>query len=312
MDTDWSLQEHFGAHRGAEISSARIMVTTRNQENQRPHSEGNPTTMLAEVMRELEAIRRLGEEERRPQIDAFEILQFENERLRQRLDRVERERVRVTPSTELNSQRESREETSQHHEQRYRSVPHESRGETSHRWDGRESPRHNSHREEHSRHESRKGETTRREGRVVAREEISRVTTGNTTAQYPFTDEIMAIRLPKGWKNQSLDRYDGSTDPDEHLNAYVAQLSIYTTDTHVFCKVFPASLRGAALSWFTQLTPQSIDSFDSLKAKFAAQFATSRSHHLTQNVHMVNSQLRRSMPDIVFTNRDFKYRYLAR
>jgi len=91
----------------------------------------------------------------------------------------------------------------------------------------------------------------------------------------------MTTRLPKGWKNPTLDRYDGSTDLDEHINAYVAQLSIYTTDTHVYCKVFPASLRGAAVSWFTQLPPKSIDSFESPKAKFVVQFATSKPHHLT-------------------------------
>jgi len=124
---------------------------------------------------------------------------------------------------------------------------------------------------------------------MVVRKEISRAITGNTTAQYPFTDKIMATRLPKAMKNPSLDRYDGSTDPDEHLNAYVAQLSIYRTDTHVFCKVFSASLRGAALSWFTQLTPQAIDSFESLKTKFAAQFATSKPHHLTP-IALVNVQ----------------------
>jgi len=58
------------------------MVITRNQESQQPHSKGNPVAMLAEVMRELEAIRRLGEKERRRQIGGFEILQIENERLR--------------------------------------------------------------------------------------------------------------------------------------------------------------------------------------------------------------------------------------
>jgi len=128
------------------------MVTIRNQESQQPHSEGNPAAMLAEVMRELE--------ERRRQIGAFEILQIENERLQQRLDRVEQERVRADPSIERNSQRETREETSRHHERGDRSVSHESCGETSHPQDGKESPQHGSHREEHSRHESRRGETT--------------------------------------------------------------------------------------------------------------------------------------------------------
>jgi len=91
----------------------------------------------------------------------------------------------------------------------------------------------------------------------------------------------MTTRLPKGWKSPTLDRYDGTSDPDEHINAYVAQLSIYTTDTHVYYKVFPASLRGMTLSWFTQLPPKSIDSFENLKTKFAAQFATNKPHNLT-------------------------------
>jgi len=40
-------------------------------------------------------------------------------------------------------------------------------------------------------------------------------------------------------------------------------------------------LKGAALSWFTKLSPNSIDSFATLVAKFETQFTTSRPHHLT-------------------------------
>ena len=57
----------------------------------------------------------------------------------------------------------------------------------------------------------------------------------------------------------------------------------------MYCKVFLASLRGAALSWFTQLPSKLIDSFESLKAKFAAQFATSKPHHLTP-IALINVQ----------------------
>jgi len=45
--------------------------------------------------------------------------------------------------------------------------------------------------------------------------------------------------------------------------------------------VFPTSLKGASLSWFTKLPPNFIDSFTTLVSKFKAQFATSRAHHLT-------------------------------
>ncbi|XP_068483323.1 uncharacterized protein [Phaseolus vulgaris] len=53
------------------------------------------------------------------------------------------------------------------------------------------------------------------------------------------------------------------------------------------CRVFPTTLKGAALSWFTRLPPLSVDCFDTLVEKFGAQFATSRPHHLT-SIALVN------------------------
>ena len=49
----------------------------------------------------------------------------------------------------------------------------------------------------------------------------------------------------------------------------------------------PNLLEGVALSWFTRLPPESIDSFETLKAKFIAQFATSKPHQMT-SVALVN------------------------
>jgi len=82
-------------------------------------------------------------------------------------------------------------------------------------------------------------------------------------------------------------RYDRSRDPDEHIDAYVAQLTLYTIDAHIYCKVFPTSLKALALNWFTWLPPYTIDSLKTLKAKFAAQFTTSKPHHMT-SVALVN------------------------
>nr|KYP43469.1 Retrovirus-related Pol polyprotein from transposon 17.6 [Cajanus cajan] len=47
------------------------------------------------------------------------------------------------------------------------------------------------------------------------------------------------------------------------------------------CRVFPTSLKGAALSWYTQLPPRSVDNFDTLVRLFSTQYATSRPHHIT-------------------------------
>ncbi|RDX63385.1 hypothetical protein CR513_58199, partial [Mucuna pruriens] len=82
-----------------------------------------------------------------------------------------------------------------------------------------------------------------------------------------FMDEIIETPLLVGWKNLSLNKYEGTTDPNKHINAYVSQ--------------------GAALNWYTRLPPNSIDLFETLMMKFGAQYATSRPHHFT-SIALVN------------------------
>jgi len=101
-----------------------------------------------------------------------------------------------------------------------------------------------------------------------------------TDRRHPFTDFVMEAPLPDKWKGFNKDRYDGTTNPDEHLDAYTTHMSLYTTDDTVLCRVFPTSLKGGALSWFTKLSPNSVDCLETLVVKFDVQFATSQPHHL--------------------------------
>jgi len=105
--------------------------------------------------------------------------------------------------------------------------------------------------------------------------------TADSTRRHPFTNTIIEVPLPEKWKGFNRDRYDGSTDPNEHMDVYTTHMSLYTSDDVVLCRVFPTSLKGAALSWFTKLSSNSIDSFTTLVTKFETQFATIRPHHLT-------------------------------
>jgi len=93
--------------------------------------------------------------------------------------------------------------------------------------------------------------------------------------------------LPEIWKNLTIDKYDGSRNPDEHTAVYTTHISLYTWNDVVMCRVFPTTLKGATLSWFTRLPLLSIDCFDTLVEKFGVQFATSRPHHLT-SIALVN------------------------
>jgi len=62
-------------------------------------------------------------------------------------------------------------------------------------------------------------------------------TTGSTDPdrRHPFTDFVMDTPLPDKWKGFNRDRYDGTTDLDEHMNAYATHMSLYNTDNATLC-----------------------------------------------------------------------------
>jgi len=104
---------------------------------------------------------------------------------------------------------------------------------------------------------------------------------------HPFTDEIIATPLPSKWKGLTVKLYDGFNDPDENLNVLKTQMTLYTTDKFVWCKVFPATLQEGPLGWFTTLFSNFVGNFKVLTTKFTTQYATSRPHH-TSSLSLLN------------------------
>jgi len=97
------------------------------------------------------------------------------------------------------------------------------------------------------------------EGRDGSRRDESRIqtTTNQTEARpraarrHPFVDGIMEVELPACWKGLTMSQYDGTTDPEEHVDLFTTQAGLYTSDDAILYRVFPTSLKGPALNWFT-------------------------------------------------------------
>jgi len=120
--------------------------------------------------------------------------------------------------------------------------------------------------------------------------------------RHPFTEEIMKTPLPTNWRNPTLEMYDGPTNPDENLDMFTTQVSLFTLDDTVLSKVFPISLKDPTLSWFTKLPLFSIDNFYTLSSMFGTQFATSRPHQLT-SLALVNIRQEKGEPLRAFMER---------
>jgi len=102
-----------------------------------------------------------------------------------------------------------------------------------------------------------------------------------------FTDKIISVELSSNWKGLSMDQYDGTTDPDKHVDICVRQINLYTSEDAIFCRVFLNSFKGATFSCFTHLPPYLVDRFEMPVNKFSSQFATNRPHHVT-SITLIN------------------------
>ena len=92
----------------------------------------------------------------------------------------------------------------------------------------------------------------------------------------PLTKRITNSITPK-FGSISFPRFDGMSNPNDHLLHYkhVVQSTNIPTGMldDMMCKLFAQSLKGAALRWFCNLPPESIDSFDELSLEFMRSYS---------------------------------------
>nr|GEV99746.1 hypothetical protein [Tanacetum cinerariifolium] len=74
-------------------------------------------------------------------------------------------------------------------------------------------------------------------------------------------------RMPNNVKT-----YDGTGDPEDHVKIFQASAHVERWAMPTWCHMFNSTLIGAARVWFDELPPESVDSYNDLKAAFLAYF----------------------------------------
>ena len=95
------------------------------------------------------------------------------------------------------------------------------------------------------------------------------------TAQ-PLSRLILDEPIPSRFKMPHVEPYDGSTDPVDHLESYMALMTIQGATDALLCIDFPTTLHKAARAWYSGLRSGSIHSFRQLEHAFVVHFSTSR------------------------------------
>ncbi|XP_052728545.1 uncharacterized protein LOC128195325 [Vigna angularis] len=120
------------------------------------------------------------------------------------------------------------------------------------------------------------------------RREPSPLRTDRPSSLLPFTAIVMQAPMPE--KNPPvLDKYDGSTDPDNHLRIFTNAMVFYTDSDPVMCRAFSLSLKDEALEWYNTLPPNTVDCFATVENLFKRQYASNRNQEVTP-AELVNTK----------------------
>ncbi|GJW10298.1 reverse transcriptase domain-containing protein [Tanacetum coccineum] len=95
----------------------------------------------------------------------------------------------------------------------------------------------------------------------------------------PFTPQIRNFRSSrKTQMPNNVKTYDGTGDLEDHLKVFQASAQMKRWAMPTWYHMFNSTLIGAARVWFDELPPESIDSYNDLKAVFLAYFMQQKKH----------------------------------
>ncbi|VFQ68857.1 unnamed protein product [Cuscuta campestris] len=118
----------------------------------------------------------------------------------------------------------------------------------------------------------------------------------------PFSRRIISCPHPDNFKTPQIKAYNGTTDPQDHLARFGANVVMYAYPEEIKCRCFLATLEGQACEWFHKLPKGSIDKWGDLAHKFLEHFASSRRQKLPFS-HLLNVMIRKGEQLREFINR---------
>ncbi|VFQ90222.1 unnamed protein product [Cuscuta campestris] len=118
----------------------------------------------------------------------------------------------------------------------------------------------------------------------------------------PFSRRVMSCPLPDNFKTPQIKAYNGTTDPQDHLVRFGANVVMYAYPEEIKCRSFLETLEGQACEWFHKLPKGSIDKWSDLAHKFLEHFVSSQRQKLPFS-HLLNVKIRKGKQLREFINR---------
>jgi len=93
----------------------------------------------------------------------------------------------------------------------------------------------------------------------------------------PYPTHYDSVPFPKGYQKPNFEKFDGiNGSPHEHLAHFYSACGETALNDALLIRQFVQSLKGVAFTWYTQLQPGSLHTWDDLQRAFLAQFVSSK------------------------------------
>ncbi|MCQ7416412.1 retrotransposon gag domain-containing protein, partial [Salmonella enterica] len=117
----------------------------------------------------------------------------------------------------------------------------------------------------------------------------------------PYTKTIDNLRLPTGYQPPKFQQFDGKGNPKQHIAHFVETCENAGTRGDLLVKQFVRTLKGNAFDWYTDLEPDTIDSWEQMEREFLNRFySTRRTVSMTE---LTSTKQRKGEPVIDYINR---------
>ncbi|XP_059669077.1 uncharacterized protein LOC132314203 [Cornus florida] len=110
-----------------------------------------------------------------------------------------------------------------------------------------------------------------------------------------FSPAVMSYPLLSKFKMPTLESFDGTWDPLDHLETYKALMYLQAVPDEIMCRAFPTTLKGWARLWFNKLKPGSIENFEELSKQFIGHVIAGQRHRKPAT-HLLNVKQQNGEP----------------
>ena len=92
----------------------------------------------------------------------------------------------------------------------------------------------------------------------------------------PYTKMIDILQMPAGYQPPKFQQFDGKGNSKRHIAHFTETCNNAGTDGDLLMKQFVHTFQGNALDWYTDLEPESIDSWEQMEKEFLNSFYSTR------------------------------------